>query len=626
MQVTLPMTGVEWAEEFFYLPEGSSHIAGRWKTQPLQVAMLNMMTSDTIKIVSIRKSARLGYTKIMVAALLYLAAHKKRSSVVYQPVDKESDGFVIDEIDPTIAEMSEIQAIFPDWNRKNERNNLERKVMLGATIDFRGATSPGNFRRMTKQAVLGDEIDGWPMEVTKPGGGEGSPIDLAQVRIKGSAYPKAIFGSTPTIIGKSHVEKLENSADLVFRFYLPCPHCGSEQTLSFGFEDMDFGLKWDDKQPTLEKKGRSAYYQCSNCPGHFHYHDLEKMEISGRWMAEDFTWTKDGIHFFDHDDKAVRAPKHAAIVVSALYSLNLDGWSEIVEEWLKAKGDSLKEKAFYNTTLGELWNESVGEKLEHDVLMEKVIPYRARVPWRVVYLTAGVDSQLDRYEIYVWGWAPGEEGFLIDKIIVMGRYDEEDTLQRVDVALKGRYACEDGSEMTIGRICWDTGGIDSVVVHRRSRQHGIFRVLPIKGASVYGKTVISMPRTRNEHHTYLCEIGTDTAKEILYARMSAPSSDATTSSPGALHFPNDPDIFSEIEAKQLVAEELVEKYEKGKRKLLWDNKKRRNEALDCLVYAYAALRLSIQRWQLDLDELAKSREAGNKTEIDIAAIHAVLGG
>ncbi|EHK2199635.1 terminase, partial [Escherichia coli] len=27
-------------------------------------------------------------------------------------------------------------------------------------------------------------------------------------------------------------------------------------------------------------------------------------------------------------------------------------------------------------------------------------------------------------------------------------------------------------------------------------------------------------------------------------------------------------------------------------RLLWDNKKRRNEALDCLVYAYAALRVS----------------------------------
>ncbi|MDO2331541.1 phage terminase large subunit family protein, partial [Escherichia coli] len=71
LRVTIPMTGVEWADKYFYLPEGSSHIAGHWTTQPVQVVMLNMMTNDAIKIVSVRKSARLGYTKILVAALLY---------------------------------------------------------------------------------------------------------------------------------------------------------------------------------------------------------------------------------------------------------------------------------------------------------------------------------------------------------------------------------------------------------------------------------------------------------------------------------------------------------------------------------------------------------------------------
>lgn len=63
-----------------------------------------------------------------------------------------------------------------------------------------------------------------------------------------------------------------------------------------------------------------------------------------------------------------------------------------------------------------------------------------------------------------------------------------------------------------------------------------------------------------------------------------------------------------MEAKQLVAEELVEKLVNGKFRLLWDAKGRRNEALDCLVYASAALRVSVQRWQLDLEALATSRK------------------
>lgn len=56
-------------------------------------------------------------------------------------------------------------------------------------------------------------------------------------------------------------------------------------------------------------------------------------------MAEDCTWTQDGTHFFDHDGEPVRAPQHAAIIVNALYSLNLDGWGEIAaKKWQRQIG------------------------------------------------------------------------------------------------------------------------------------------------------------------------------------------------------------------------------------------------------------------------------------------------
>ncbi|WP_368750170.1 phage terminase large subunit family protein [Klebsiella aerogenes] len=608
--MTPPMTGVEWADAFFYLPEGSSHIAGRWKTQPLQVAMLNMMTNDAIKMVSLRKSARLGYTKMLVAALLYLTEHKKRSSVVYQPIDDESDGFVVDEVDPVIEEMDVIKDIFPDWNSLNERNNASRKEMSGAIIDFRGANSPGNFRRLTKQAVFGDEVDGWPMEVAKKGKGEGSPIDLALVRIKGAAYPKAVFGSTPTIIGKSHIERLESQADLVFRFYLACPHCGFEQVLAFGFEGTEHGLKWDDQQPTNEKKGRTAYYQCCNCPEHFHYRDLEKMEESGRWMAEDMTWTRDGLHFFDSDGGPVRPPRHAALVISALYSLNLDGWSEIVDEWLKAKGDPLKEKAFYNTTLGELWNEVASEQMEHELLLQRAEVYPAEVPDRVVYLTGGIDSQTSgRYECYVWGWGEEEESWLIDKIIVFGRYDAEETLQRVDTVIRRRYKRRDGTEMIVGRWCWDTGGIDPDIVYQRSLKHGYCWVIPIKGASTYGGPVADVPRTRNKQKVFLTMVGTDTAKDLIYNRLMM-EPDPEKPVPGALHFPADAELFGETEARQLVSEVLLPKLVNGRVVFRWSSQGRRNEALDCHIYALAALRFSVSRFQVDLRALTEAMKPG----------------
>ncbi|EMV91604.1 phage terminase large subunit family protein, partial [Escherichia coli 2860050] len=75
---------------------------------------------------------------------------------------------------------------------------------------------------------------------------------------------------------------------------------------------------------------------------------------------------------------------------------------------------------------------------------------------------------------------------------------DEQTLLRVDEAINKTYTRRNGAEMSVSRICWDTGGIDPTIVYERSKKHGLFRVIPIKGASVYGKPVASMPRKRNK--------------------------------------------------------------------------------------------------------------------------------
>ncbi|MZR61114.1 phage terminase large subunit family protein, partial [Escherichia coli] len=167
---------------------------------------------------------------------------------------------------------------------------------------------------------------------------------------------------------------------------------------------------------------------------------------------------------------------------------------------------------------------------------------------------------------------PGEEAFLVDKSIIMGRPDDEETLRRVDAAINRKYLRADGQEMSIARVCWDTGGIDQGIVYARSKKLGLFRVLPIKGASVYGKPVITMPKKRNQHGVYLCEVGSDTVKELMYARLALPVVPFSQQADCIFRFPDDPAIFADEEARQIVAEELVEKVVNGKIKLQWDKK------------------------------------------------------
>ncbi len=115
-----------------------------------------------------------------------------------------------------------------------------------------------------------------------------------------------------------------------------------------------------------------------------------------------------------------------------------------------------------------------------------------------------------------------------------------------------------------------------------------------------------MPKTRNQRGVYLCEVGTDTAKEILYARMQ-PIPRLRMKHVVAIRFPDDPEIFSQTEAQQLVAEELVEKWEKGRCVCCGITKSgvTKRWTTWCMPTRHY---VSVQRWQLDLAVLAKSRE------------------
>lgn len=596
----VPLTPVEWADDKYYLPRESSYQEGKWVTLPFQVAIMNAMGKEGIRTVNFIKSARVGYTKMLLAVVAYFIEHKKRNCLIFQPTDPDAAKFMKTHVEPTIREVPSLLALAPWYGKKHRDSTLDlKRFSHGYGLWVVGGAAAKNYREKSVDTVVYDELSSFDADVEK----EGSPTILGDKRIEGSIFPKTIRGSTPKIKGTCQIEKATRESEHMLRFHVPCPHCGEEQYLKFGDRDTPFGLKWDAGKPD------SVYYLCEHNACVIQQPDLDQRD--GRWVCETSgIWTQDGMTWFDADAREIPAPRSLSFHIWTAYS-PFTTWEQIVWDFIAAQKDPNGMKGFWNTTLGETYDENVGEKLGHDILLEKVFVYKAQVPHRVVYLTAGIDSQKDRFEIYVWGWGAGEEGFLVCKAIVMGRPDDEDTLSRVDEVINRRYQHEDGSEMTIGRICWDTGGIDPVIVHKRSRKHGIFRVLPIKGASVYGKTVITMPTSRGQHGTYLCEIGTDTAKELLYARMGMPRTDFDDPTPGGIRFPSDLEIFSEVEARQLVAEELTQKLVNGKLRLLWDARKRRNEALDCFVYAYAALRLSMQKWQLDLDKLTEARQQEN---------------
>jgi len=120
--------------------------------------------------------------------------------------------------------------------------------------------------------------------------------------------------------------------------------------------------------------------------------------------------------------------------------------------------------------------------------------------------------------------------------------------------------------------------------------------------SVAGKPIANKPTYVGKNRAVLYGVGTDSAKEAIFARLSTDSNQST------LHFPSDVD---EEYFKQLTAEKRVAKFIRGRKSLVWKQTRPRNEALDCLVYCFAAIYILNPNW-----DLIESRILNNEAPIE----------
>ncbi|EFO2615759.1 phage terminase large subunit family protein [Escherichia coli] len=465
-----PQTAVEWADANYYLPKESAYQEGRWETLPFQRAIMNAMGSDYIREVNVVKSARVGYSKMLLGVYAYFIEHKQRNTLIWLPTDGDAENFMKTHVEPTIRDIPSLLALAPWYGKKHRDNTLTMKRFSnGRGFWCLGGKAAKNYREKSVDVAGYDELAAFDEDIEQ----EGSPTFLGDKRIEGSVWPKSIRGSTPKVRGTCQIERAASESPHFMRFHVACPHCGEEQYLKFGDKETPFGLKWTPDDPS------SVFYLCEHNACVIRQQELDFTDA--RYICEKTgIWTRDGILWFSSSGEEIEPPDSVTFHIWTAYS-PFTTWVQIVKDWMKTKGDTGKRKTFVNTTLGETWEAKIGERPDAEVMAERKEHYSAPVPDRVAYLTAGIDSQLDRYEMRVWGWGPGEESWLIDRQIIMGRHDDEQTLLRVDEAINKTYTRRNGAEMSVSRICWDTGGIDPTIVYERSKKHGLFRVIPIKG-------------------------------------------------------------------------------------------------------------------------------------------------
>ncbi len=560
----------EWADKYRELTTKSAAEPGRYRTSRapfLREIMENLSPQSPVTRTSVMKGTQLGFSEVGNNWVGFLIHHSPAPILVVQPTVELAKRFSKQRIDPMISASKVLRSCVMDSKTPGSGNTMLQKDFPGGTLVLTGANSAVGLRSMPACYLFLDEAETYEGDI----GGEGDPVALAQARSDTYGFrAKQYLPSTPKVSGESRIEA-EFLAGDQRRYFIPCPHCGYKQWLK------PERFKWDRMNPS------DVHYVCeaNNCKIE-EYHKT-KFLAEGEWVPTAIPET----------------PNHRSYQISSFYApLGWLSWEKIAREWMRsARRGPEAMKTFVNTRLGETWKEA-GEAPDLDKLLERreELPRRV-VPSRALALTAGVDSQHDRLECYVWAWAPGPERWLIHRFIIELPPTNPEAWRELDRKMEEKYPREDGGYMYVDRACVDTGNQMTASIYRGLMEIRNPRLIPIKGTDVLDSNMpvssgkyVSVKANGKVHKRglKLRIVAVDTFKLELYRMLMQPRGEDEDKFPETwVHWPQWADRET---TEQLLAEKRVkEKTRGGGAKFKWVPHRERNEALDCAIYARAAL-------------------------------------
>ena len=559
----------QWADATRRLSSESSAEPGQWDTSraEYQRGILDAFADPFTGTVVVMSSAQVGKTEVLNNVAGYFIDYDPGPMLMLQPTLEMGQTWSKDRLSPMLRDTPVIGAKVSDVKSRESGNTILHKQFPGGHLTVAGANSPASLASRPIRVLLCDEVDRYPPSA----GTEGDPLSLATRRTSTFWNRKIGIVSTPTVKGFSRIEAAFLETDQR-HYHVPCSACGAMQVLRWG------NVVWGEKTPAAGDPTK-AVLQCPHCSAFMTNAQKNAAVRRGEWVASAPFKGKAGFH------------------LSELYS----PWrtlGDVAVDFLAAKSSPERLQVWVNTSLGETW-EDAGEVVHDHELQERAENYAAEVPARALYLTAGVDTQRDRLEVEVVAWGSGEESWSIDHHVVYGDPDiAEGTTgspwHELTDYLRKKWRHESGAEVTVSHTFIDSGGSNTTAVYAYTKRHKGDRVYPIKGKGGEGLPIVgARHRTRTGKSNVpvdLFIVGTDNAKNIIMRRLRI-----TDPGPGFCHFPaaRDPEWF-----RQLTAEKCVTKFVKGFPRREWvKDSGRRNEALDCRVYAFAAFVMA--RPQLD---------------------------
>jgi len=506
-----------------------------------------MSDADTEQTVFV-KSSQVGGTETINNIAAYFIEHDPGPMIMVQPTVEMAKDWSKDRFAPMIRDMPELSALIKEAKSRDSDNTIQQKIFPGGSLVVVGANSPSGLASRPRRIALLDEVSRYPLSA----GTEGDPVGLVKARTKNFWNRKIFLCSTPTVEGICRITDAFEESDKRY-YHVPCLHCGEYQRLKFK------QLNWPDGKPD------EAVYVCAECACVITDKDKPMMLRAGKWVA-----TKEfrGI---------------AGFHISELYSPWVT-FGKIATDFVNAKRFPEKLQVWVNTCLGEVWKDK-GETIKAEVLYARREVYGPTVPEDAWILIAGVDVQKDRIECEVKAFGLEQENWSMAYEVFYGSPAEADVWEQLEDFLEMTYTHALGFEMRIAAAGVDTGGLHTAEAYKFCKKHERRRVYALKGIGGYGRPLVTKPTRSNVEKVNLYGVGVDTAKELIYARLSIKNP-----GPGYMHFSTDNslDYF-----KQLTSEKRVVSIVNGRKVLRWVLKKKQknNEVLDINNYIFAAYKI-----------------------------------
>lgn len=603
----------QWADTYRKLAKEAGSTSGNWETATVEIARGAMLaaTESGVHTITVMCCTQLMKTALLENLFGYFAHLDPCPILLLQPKEEAAEQFSKERITPLIRVTPVLREVMTTGKKSKVTETTLYKAFTGGFLALAGAGSPDNLARRPIRVLLADEVDKYP--VTR----EGDPITLAEERTATFGLNwLSVRACSPTVEDESRIATSYDESDQR-RPSVACPHCGHRQFLDF-FKHVHW-LKDENGRHQPE----TARIHCEACSVAWsegdrlralrtvRWHQTRPFECCGErqvplmayenaWHQNDETAVDTVWEYTESERHAVYRARcihcgtmavsntHAGFQASKLFSpWQKDKPSDIAEKYLKAKGDPDREQAWWNTQMGLPHRPVAGKKLPVDMLLTRRELFEAEVPDGVAVLTAGIDTQDNRFEIEVVGWGRDEESWSIAYDVIEGDLETPEPWERLDAYLQQVWRRADGRGFVIMAVCHDSGGNHTQKVYEFAKARLGRRIWAIKGESaIRGKRSPVWPTTRpnskNRDKFRPVIVGVNAGKDTIRGRMHIDKQ-----GPGYMHFPHNRDIGY---FQQLLAERLVIKETAGQRYSVWECPKHlANEAFDCRVYAYAAL-------------------------------------